>query len=340
MQLTVAALFNTHFAPLYDQGTGPALRPQLTDMLAPPASWSALLPRLSDLAAAFANAAPVALHAPTLQLDFSDASVHHLAAALTRVRRDALLAQGATSVRKRESGHEQEVQIVPSALAQFVLHGAVYVGECIVRTHGEAPHRASWKPTNPLWESRVTLNSAWGTAELSPFDWLLKSLTDEEIDEPRLADRYRTHVEVPCTRTSALPVFLRAKDSLPRPLPRLNSPSYDMLVKYLRAHLPELRDLGADFPTAERWAELHLQHLEFHVLGEGRMVLLVGPKALGQGDPGLHAFWLGAAGFEKALFIPTDLAPSAAVTLSDALIQFKFHRGGTARNYEVPWWGP
>jgi hypothetical protein len=77
-------------------------------------------------------------------------------------------------------------------------------------------------------------------------------------------------------------------------LPRLNEPSYDLLHKYLRGHLPELRDLGQDFPTAERFAELGFRWMDFHVLGGGRLVLMAGASR-----NGMHLFWLGATGFEK-----------------------------------------
>src|SRR6185436_5546711 len=89
-----------------------------------------------------------------------------------------------------------------------------------------------------------------------------------------------------------------------RPLPRLAKVRYDVFYKYLRAHLPELKDVGADFPTPERFHELGLRWLDFKLLGGGRTLLVYGP-----GTAGTHVFWLGRAGFEKVAFYASDPFP-------------------------------
>jgi len=145
-------------------------------------------------------------------------------------------------------------------LVTLVTHGALYVGACVVREHG-----GTWQVRRPLWESTVRLVSRAGTGELAVFHWWLKALSDDEIDHPRLADRYRTHVEVPTFDAERLPVIAPPD----RRLPRLVKVRYDMLFKHLRAHLPELRDVGADFPSPERLDEMALSRLDFALLGGG-----------------------------------------------------------------------
>jgi hypothetical protein len=163
-------------------------------------------------------------------------------------------------------------------LTHVVIHGAIYVGSCVLRNHG-----ASWRVRRPLWESLVRLNSAMGEADLAVFQWWLKSLSDSEIDRHTLGDRYRAHVEQPTLRPEALAPILAEV----RPIPRLAKVRYDTLHKHLRAHLPEMRDLGTHFPSAERFAELRFRHLDFQWLGGARMLLVHGPA-----ERGVHLFWL------------------------------------------------
>ena len=108
----------------------------------------------------------------------------------------------------------------------------------------------------PLWESVVHLTSRAGEATLAIFHWWLKSLADDALDASSsvavattLADRYRTHVEIPCARPEDLPLIAAGE----RKIPRLAKVRYDTLYKHLKAHVPELRDLGEHFPTAERF---------------------------------------------------------------------------------------
>src|SRR5207248_410962 len=97
-------------------------------------------------------------------------------------------------------------------LFNVVVHGAAYVGSCIVAKHG-----ARWAVRRPLWESQVHLTSRMGEADLAVFHWWLKSLADDAFTRgTTLADRYRAHVENPCARPEDLPVIAPVDRRLPR----------------------------------------------------------------------------------------------------------------------------
>lgn len=180
----------------------------------------------------------------------------------------------------------------------------------------------------------MRLHSAAGETDLAIFHWWLKSLSTSVLRSPAgagLADRYRTHVEVPCLRPETLPVFVAGE----RSLPRLSNPTYARLHKYLRAHLPEVRSLGADFPTAERFATFALKWMDFHVVGGGRNVLLAGGSA-----QGVHLFWLGGDGFEKSAFVAGDGAAEPVVRVHEDRITAMTSQGGEPRVQEMFWWGP
>jgi hypothetical protein len=308
--LTAERLFERYFLPLYPPDARADLgRARAAD--ANPAGNPAIFAQIDEAAAIFARLAPAALGDPELALDFGDASVHRLSALLTRERRDALLDP-------REPGE-------PPLLVTLVTHGAFYVGACIARGHGGA-----WQVRRPLWESTIRLVSAAGTGDLAVFHWWLKALSDEEIDKGRLADRYRTHVEVPTFDASRLPV-LAPPD---RRLPRLAKVRYDLLYKHLRAHLPELRDLGADFPSPERFEEIGFKHLDLTLLGDGRMLLLHGP-----GAEGLHLYWLDAKGFAKAAYFPADAFPTPLVQVEGDKIRVVLRVAGREAVHEMLWWG-
>jgi hypothetical protein len=307
-------LFTRFFLPLYPADARADLaRARATD--ANPGGNPALISHLDGAAAAFVQNAAT-LFGADLGLDRSDASVHRLSAALTAERRDAWAAQG-------------EAGTPGSTLFNAVIHGAAYVGACVVASHGGV-----WSVRRPLWESVVRLRSPAGEAELAVFHWWLKSLADDVIAQPggaTLADRYRTHVEVPCAPTDTMPVILAAE----RSLPRLKDPTYDKLHKYLRAHLPELRDLGEHFPSAERFAEIGFKWMDFHRLGGGRLALFAGAS-----PAGLHLFWLGAAGFDKSVFIPCDAFPDPIVKSDAERVTAITSEAGTTRVHEMLWWGP
>jgi hypothetical protein len=247
-----------------------------------------------------------------LVLDRSDASVHRLSAAITGDRRDAWAARGAPGT-------------ADNALFNVTIHGAAYVGSCVVASHGGV-----WSVRRPLWESVVQLRSRAGEASLAVFHWWLKYLADD-AQGATLADRYRTHVEVPCARPEELPVVV----AVARELTRLMKPRYDTLHKYLIAHLPELRDLGADFPSPARFASLGLRWLDFHVLGGGRMVLMAGPSS-----GGLHLFWVSAGGFEKSAFFACDAFPDPVVRVTEERVVVVTRDNGQEQVHEMLWWGP
>jgi hypothetical protein len=328
-------LFNRYFLPLYPPDSRADLaRARTVD--ANPGRNSAIVAHLEEAATRFiANAAALFGKdvAAGLELDRTDASIHRLSAAITAERRDAWAAKGAAGSAE-------------NALINVVVHGAAYVGACIVASHGGV-----WSVRRPLWESVVRLKSHAGEADLAIFHWWLKSLADDvlggaapDASGPNptgdsgwtggawsLADRYRTHVEVPCARPEELPVVIATE----RSLPRLKQPTYDLLYKYLRAHLPELRDLGADFPSPERFAAYSFKWLDFHVLGGGRLVLMGGASA-----KGLHLFWLGASGFEKSAYYACDAFPEPIVRVKNDRIWVVTSDGGASREHEMLWWGP
>jgi hypothetical protein len=318
-------LFSRYFLPLYPPDSRADLaRARATD--ANPGRNEALFAHLGEAANRFVANAP-ALFGVDLALDRSDESVHRLSAALTVERRDRWAARGAAGA-------------ADNALFNLVVHGAAYVGACVVARHGGV-----WSVRRPLWESVVRLKSHAGEADLAIFHWWLKSLADDVIGTPpdgasaesgwtggaTLADRYRAHVEVPCMRPEDLPAFVTAA----RSLPRLLKPTYDLLHKYIRAHLPELRDLGEHFPSPDRFTAFAFRWVDFHVLGDGRLVLLAGAS-----PQGLHLFWLGARGFEKSAFFACDSFPDPVVRVAADRIHAMTSDQGEPREHEMLWWGP
>jgi hypothetical protein len=176
----------------------------------------------------------------------------------------------------------------------------------------------------------VRLRSRAGEADLPIFHWWLKSLAGEDAS---LADRHRAYVEIPCAKPEDLPLIA----PVDRSLPRLTKVRYDTLHRHLRAHLPELRDLGEHFPSPERFAELGFQNLSFTLVGGGRMLIIHGPT-----KHGLHALWLTSAGFEKSAFWPCDAFPAPILRVNDAgdRIEVVLSRDQKAAMLELLWWGP
>jgi hypothetical protein len=305
-------LFVRFFLPLYPpdaRSSADLARARVTD--ANPGRNRFIVAHIDDASQRFTDGARQMFGAD-LGLDGSDASVHRLSAALTRERRDAWAAQGA-------------VGTAENALFNVAIHGSAYVGSCVVARHG-----GEWSVRRPLWESVVRLRSRAGEADLSIFHWWLKSLADD-AQGATLADRYRAHVEVPCARPEDLPVIVPGD----RALPRLVQPRYASLHKYLRAHLPEVRDLGEDFPSPERFEAFAFRWVDFHVLGGGRMVLMAAPS---QG--GLHLFWLSAGGFDKSAFFACDPFPDPIVQVRGERLVAMTRDGGEERVHEMLWWGP
>jgi hypothetical protein len=270
-----------------------------------------VLAHLDDAARAFVTRAPALFDG--LALDFTDASVHRLSAAITIERRDLW-------VRTGDAGSPE------NELFNVVVHGSAYVGACIVRAHGGV-----WRVRRPLWESVVALRSRAGEASLAIFHWWLKALASLESGGATLADRYRTYVEIPCARPENLPVIAPPD----RALPRLMRPRYDLLVKYLTTHLPELRDLGEHFPSPERFAAYGFRWLDFLLLGGGRVLVMAGP-----GAEGLHVFWLDVSGFAKSAMLPADASPEPIARVEGDKLVLVASVGGSPRVHEMLWWGP
>lgn len=307
-------LFVRWFLPVYPPDARADLaRARSAD--ANPGRNPSILAHLDEAAATFVRGAPALFGAAAagLALDRTDASVHRLSAAVTRERRDAWAAEGAPGTPE-------------STLFNAVVHGSAYVGSCVVASHG-----AAWSVRRPLWESVVRLRSRAGEADLAIFHWWLKALADD-AQGTTLADRYRAHVEVPCAKPEDLPVLV---PEAARALPRLKQPRYDLLHKYLRAHLPEVRDLGRDFPSAERFEAFDFRWMDFHVLGGGRMLLLAGAS-----PHGLHLFWVSAAGFEKSALYPCDAFPDPVVRVEGDRVVAMTSEAGVVRTHEMLWWGP
>ena len=294
---TAESLFREFFLGLYPPGDLEHARSEDAN----PAKNPAIYGQLDEIAAVLVKNAPVALG---VELDFTDASVHRLSKALAE-RREQLFERG--------------------DFANVVIHAAVYVGACIVKNHG-----GEWLVRRPLWESLVRLSSDAGVGDLAVFHWLLKSLAD---DAPAsLADRYRANVEVPRGALADLPVIAPTD----RRLPKLAKPSYHALHQYLKAHVPEVRDVGVDFPSPERWDELGLESLTMHLVGGGRLLAMAGPS-----KAGLHAFWLSHAGFVKSAFWPCDAFPAPIFRVADERkIEVVLSVDGAMRSFELLWWGP
>lgn len=309
MTLTAEALFQRVFLPLYPEDAKSDLgRARSVD--ANPAKNPSIYAQLAEIAETFVAVAPTAMGTPDLVLDFSDASVHRLSALLDVKRRDALIAKG--------------------ELANVVIHGAAYVGECIVRNHGK-DGGAQWSVRRPLWESLVALVSRAGEGELPIFHWWLKSLADDAT--ATLADRYRAHVEVPTARPEDLPVIAPPDRNLPRLEKNVR---YDVLYKYLKAHLPELKDLGEHFPSPERFADLAFKSLSLMLVGGGRMLVMAGHN-----QDGMHAFWVTKEGFEKSAFWQCDAFPAPMMrTREDDKLEVLLSVDGKPQSFELLWWGP
>jgi hypothetical protein len=174
------------------------------------------------------------------------------------------------------------------------------------------------------------LESAAGTGDLSFFSWWLKAFSDVEIDQNRLGDRYRTHVEVPTFDANSLSVIAPPD----RRLPRLAKVRYDLLYKHLRAHLPELRSVGDDFPSPERFAELSFKWLDFVWLGGGKMLLMHGPT-----PEGVFLLWLDQGVFVKSAFYPAEGFPEHKVQTDGDKLRVISSMGGKVQVHEMLWWG-
>jgi hypothetical protein len=366
--LTAEALFERYFAPFYPKDAlGNLAAARGTD--ANPAKNPSILAQIDEGAEVFARLAPEALSvsAADLGLDFSDASVHRLSSKLTRERRDSwlggvparggeppmivtfvthgVLYVGACVVRRSQArgglGAERGSSArSPQARGDLGAERGSSARSPQARgdlgaergSSEQSPQTpaAEWQVRRPLWESLVRLTSRAGTGDLAIFQWWLKALSDAEIDQGRLGVRYRAHVEVPTFEADALPVLVSAD----RKIPRLAKVRYDLLYKHLRAHLPELRSVGDDFPSPERFEEMGFKWLDFVVLGGGRMVLIHGPT-----DRGVHLFWMDAGGFVKQAYYPADAFPAHVVQVEDDKLRVVVSIQNKPEVHETLWWG-
>jgi hypothetical protein len=72
------------------------------------------------------------------------------------------------------------------------------------------------------------------------------------------------------------------------------------------------------------------------MVGGGRMAILHGHN-----EHGLHAIWLGKAGFEKSAFWPCDKFPEPILRrVGDEKVEVILSREGELRSFELLWWGP
>jgi hypothetical protein len=312
--LDADAIFRSYFLPLYPEAARADLGVART-IDANPAKNPALFAHLGDAALRFSVLFPKLAGEDPI-LDFSDASVHRLSALLTPGRRDAWAKEGAAGTAE-------------SSLFNVIVHGVAYVGACVVKNHG-----GTWAMRNPMWESLVTLSSRAGTGDLPLFHWWLKSIADAPSSADHahatLADRYRAQVEVPRARPEDLPKIFEGE----RKLPRITKVRYDVLYKYLKAHLPELRDLGEGFPSPERFEELGLKWIDLVALAENRLLLLVG-----FGSTGLHLFFLTKSGFEKSLYYPADGFPEPVVRVRGEKLEVHLAIGEKPMVHEMLYWG-
>jgi hypothetical protein len=316
MTLDAESLFRTYLLPLYPPELATDLGRARTED-ANPANNPNIVAHLDEAATVFSGMG-AALFGEDVVLDRSPESIHRLGAALTRERRDLWASRGAPGTADNE-------------LFNVIVHGVSYLGATIVAANG-----GRWRVRRPLWESRVHLVSAAGEAEIALLQWWLKSLADDALAADGstagagLGARYRLHVEEPTRDHSARPRFFDPE----RKLPRMAKVRYDLFYKYLKTHLPELRDVGASFPSPERFDEMGFTWLDFLVLGEGRALLIYG-----LGAAGLHLFWMGPAGFEKALFYPADSFPAPLVRVRNDRLEVHLSVDKQTTFHEMLWPG-
>jgi hypothetical protein len=307
--LTAELLFERYFWPVYpDDARTDLARARTLD--ANPAANRHILRSLDEIAETFVAMASSVFETKDLGLDGSDASVHRLSALMDRPRRDRWTKERAPDG--------------TSLLTHVVVHGAIYVGACVISNHG-----ATWQVRRPLWESLVRLRSAMVEADLAVFHWCFKSNAASEIEShtPEAATA-STSSNRPCA-----PSF-RPIAAEPR-VPRLSSVRYDAFYKHVRAHFPEMRDLGDHFPSAERLSELSFRHLDFTWLGGTRMLLLHGPA-----DRGVHLFWLDRSGFAKAAYYPADPGSEYRIDLEGDTLCVAVTVNGRPADHVMLWWGP
>jgi hypothetical protein len=269
-KITAESLFAGYFWPAYPPDVQ-AEPDRFKHLDANPANNPALAAVLPEAAELFVHNARGLLD---VTLTFDDAGIRALSKALTRVRRDAWIADG--------------------SLRDVLIHASAFVGETMVRCYGGV-----WELRRPMWESLVRRKTR---GSVSPFHWLLKSLADDAIDLAPLSDRWNIHVVLDATTVTSLSVLTTAKR-----LPSVKNPTYDLLVKYLHAHLPTLKDVGAGFPSPVEFSERKYPVMGVEILHEGRVIALHGQiQGEGERPPLVEIIWLTATGFHHADSLPCD----------------------------------
>lgn len=276
--LTPDALLARWFWPHYppDVRAAPFLH---RDVDANPGGNPALVAPLAEAAELLVAQSPQLFGAA---LTYDRDGVATLARGLTRDARDRWIARS-------------DPRTPDNLFFNVVVHASAFLGEVIVRGYG-----GRWELRRPLWES-VVVRPAGGA--IAPFHWLLKSLADDAIDELPLAVRWRLHVEMPALDPSSLPVLSA------RALPPIKGPTYHLWVKYMRQHLPAMRDVGEGFPSPEAFAARAFSVLTPTLLHGGRVLCLHGQTA-GRAElpSAVEVMWLTADGFDHADVIPCDAA--------------------------------
>ena len=312
--VTADALFARFFWPHYP----PDVRSDPNAVLtrdANPGRNPALLAQWVEAAELFVAQAPKLLGA---ELTWDAAGIGVFSRALDRSRRDAWL-------------RDSDPSDPSNTFFNAVVHGAAYVGEVIVRAYG-----GEWLLRRPMWESLAARKVVHGsetrtTGAIPAFHWLLKHLSDAEIENGSLAYRFHVHVELATAAVDALPAI-----APPRKLPTMREPTYDLLVKYLHQHLPSLRDVGEGFPSPAEFTARHYKTLGFELLHEGRVLAMHGQvPAQGDAPSMVEIMWLTMRGFDHADTIPVDNDAAAFVRATGDAMEAPVAWKGAPRTHRI-----
>jgi hypothetical protein len=288
-----------------------------------PANNPSIAAHLTEGAELFARNAPALLG---VELTFDGTGVARLAAALDRARRDRWVSQSDPS----DPGN---------VLFNAVVHGALFVGACAVRAH-----RCRFSARNPLWESRVDRfveerGERRAIGPFSPFQWMLKHLDDREIDAPRLADRFRVHVEFATADVASYPLVVQSSK-----LPKVDGGQYDLLVKFLHRHAPVLRDLGPLFPSVAEWSSLGYRSLGFEPFYDGRVLAMHALYAPPDVDPHedrstVDVYWLTAEGAQRIDRVPCAAHPPYFARKTGEALEVTVSFNGKPRTHRIGYRG-
>ena len=104
---------------------------------------------------------------------------------------------------------------------------------------------------------------------------------------------------------------------------------------------PELRDVGADFPSPERFDEIGFKHLDLVLVGGGPDA--PPPRPGRRGLPPLRCGWTASGRFVKPALLPRRRLPGAASCRSRATSSRCAPPSGSAEArgdvHEMLWWG-